>query len=112
MEEHKSALISRKRQSEVQPYVHRVPSSVDRQGATHKNAPLLRALGVRRGAHILDTTAGLGSDAFVIADAGYHVTLVERHPVLFALLEEPLSPSVTKSCSAKTEAKQPLACFK
>ncbi len=36
---------------------------------------------------IIDATAGLGRDAFVLASLGAHVTLIERSAVLFALLE-------------------------
>ncbi|WLD59116.1 class I SAM-dependent methyltransferase [Salinispirillum sp. LH 10-3-1] len=38
--------------------------------------------------HILDTTAGLGRDAFVLAFLGAAVTMVERHPVVHALLQD------------------------
>ena len=37
---------------------------------------------------IIDATAGLGRDAFVLASLGCQVTLLERHPVLFQLLED------------------------
>lgn len=36
--------------------------------------------------HILDATAGLGRDAFVLASLGARLTLMERHPIVFALL--------------------------
>ena len=36
---------------------------------------------------ILDTTAGLAGDAFVLATLGCPVTLLERSPILFALIE-------------------------
>ncbi len=36
--------------------------------------------------HILDVTAGLGRDAFLLASIGHQVTLVERHPALAAML--------------------------
>ncbi|OCG47309.1 16S rRNA (guanine(1516)-N(2))-methyltransferase [Gilliamella sp. Choc4-2] len=39
---------------------------------------------------VLDTTAGLGRDAFVLASIGCHVTMFERHPVVAALLEDGL----------------------
>jgi len=63
------------------------------------NELLGRALGVLRwpGLRVLDATAGLGRDAFVLADLGARVTLCERHPVLALMLEEALSRAV---CSA------------
>ncbi|WP_392565600.1 class I SAM-dependent methyltransferase [Utexia brackfieldae] len=39
---------------------------------------------------VIDATAGLGRDAFVLAALGCHVTLFERHPVVAALLEDGL----------------------
>jgi len=49
---------------------------------------LSRALGVspRRAGRVVDATAGLGRDAFVLADLGCEVLLCERHPVIAALL--------------------------
>lgn len=39
---------------------------------------------------ILDVTAGLGSDAFVLAHLGADVTLIERSPFIHALLQDGL----------------------
>ena len=50
--------------------------------------PLLRAVG--RWNEVLDATAGLGGDAGTRAAAGRQVTLVERSPVLAAVLAEAL----------------------
>ena len=57
-----------------------------------RGQPLARAAGLRRGRspEILDATAGLGRDAFVLASLGCHVTLCERSPVLAALLDDGL----------------------
>ena len=40
---------------------------------------------------VLDATAGLGADAFVLACLGCRVTMMERSPVVFALLEDGLA---------------------
>ncbi len=51
-----------------------------------------RAIGVS-GQHcpeVLDATAGLGRDAFVLADLGCRVSMCERDPVMQALLEDGL----------------------
>ena len=40
---------------------------------------------------VIDATAGLGRDAFVLAAIGCQVRLVERHPVVFLLLQDGLN---------------------
>ena len=51
---------------------------------------LLRACRVTRGrrSRVVDATGGLGTDAFVLANAGSEVTVLERHPLVFALLRD------------------------
>ena len=39
---------------------------------------------------VIDATAGLGRDAFVLASVGCKVRLIERHPVVFLLLQDGL----------------------
>lgn len=39
---------------------------------------------------VIDATAGLGRDAFVLASIGCQVRLIERHPVVFLLLQDGL----------------------
>lgn len=63
-----------------------------RQFGGGKGQPLARAMGIK-GDHspsVLDATAGMGSDAFVLATLGCRVTLVERSQVVAALLEDAL----------------------
>jgi 16S rRNA (guanine1516-N2)-methyltransferase len=52
-----------------------------------------RACGLKGGAtpHVLDATAGLGRDAFVLAALGCRVDMIERSPVAAALLEDGLT---------------------
>jgi 16S rRNA (guanine1516-N2)-methyltransferase len=52
--------------------------------------PLAKAAGIRSGERpsILDATAGLGSDSFVLACLGSTVHMIERSPVLHALLAD------------------------
>lgn len=54
---------------------------------------IAKAVGIQPGVRpsILDATAGLGRDAFVLAQLGCVVTLVERHPVIGALLADGLA---------------------
>jgi 16S rRNA (guanine1516-N2)-methyltransferase len=39
---------------------------------------------------VVDATAGLGGDAFLLAVAGFCVLAIERHPIVFAALAEGL----------------------
>ncbi len=60
------------------------------------NELLGRAVGVsgKRAPHVLDATAGLGRDGFVLADMGCAVTLCERNPVIAAMLAQALQAAV------------------
>ncbi len=51
---------------------------------------LAKAVGVKPGwrPSVIDATAGLGRDGFVLASLGCHVTLLERHPVVAELLKD------------------------
>ena len=40
---------------------------------------------------VLDLTAGLGEDSFILASLGCHVTMVERHPIMACLLRDGLT---------------------
>ena len=58
----------------------------DRKGPGGQRAhPLVRAFG-SSSLSVLDLTAGLGSDAYRLAEAGHRVRACERDPVVFALL--------------------------
>ncbi len=51
---------------------------------------IARAVGItgRCKPQVLDVTAGLGSDTFVMASLGCHVVMIERHPIVQALLKD------------------------
>jgi len=51
---------------------------------------IAKAVGLKHGftPHVLDATAGLGRDAFVLASLGCQLTLMERMPVVAALLDD------------------------
>jgi 16S rRNA (guanine1516-N2)-methyltransferase len=53
---------------------------------------IAKAVGIQAGVRprVLDATAGLGRDAFVLAELGCGVTLIERQPLIAALLEDGL----------------------
>lgn len=57
-----------------------------------KGQAIAKAAGLNKGMlpTVLDGTAGLGRDAFVLASLGCYVQMVERHPVVAALLEDGL----------------------
>jgi len=57
-----------------------------------KGQSIAKAIGIKSGVSldVIDATAGLGRDAFVLASLGCNVTLVERSPVAAALLEDGL----------------------
>ena len=57
-----------------------------------RRQPLAKAVGLKGGANptVLDATAGLGRDAFVLACLGCKVRLVERSPVIAALVRDGL----------------------
>lgn len=69
-------------------------------GASHrrlygggKGQMIAKAVGLATGIkpRVFDTTAGLGGDAFVLACLGCHVTMMERSPVAYALLQDGLA---------------------
>lgn len=54
--------------------------------------------------HVVDATAGLGQDAFVLASLGCRVTLFERNPVIHALLADGLArAALNVDCAAIVE---------
>ena len=61
--------------------------------------PLVRAAGVKRDRlpAIVDATAGLGRDAFLLASAGATVTLLERSAEVHALLKGALARAAAES---------------
>lgn len=73
---------------------------------------IARAVGLKKGAtpSVLDATAGLGRDAFVLASLGCAVTLVERSPVVAALLEDGLGRAARDAEVAPIVARMRLRC--
>ena len=62
---------------------------------------LAKACGVRPDWAVLDAMAGLGLDGITLAALGCRVTMVERDPSLFAMLEE------TGDCPSRTSRRSP-----
>ena len=80
---------------------HHAPVSIDflhgkkahrRQFGGGKGQPLVRAMGKTEQGYpkVLDATAGMGGDSYVLASLGFEVTMVERSPIVAALLEDAL----------------------
>jgi 16S rRNA (guanine1516-N2)-methyltransferase len=61
--------------------------------------PLIRAAGIKKDRipSIVDATAGLGRDAFLLASAGATVTLIERSAEVHALLQDALARAAAES---------------
>lgn len=57
-----------------------------------KGQMIAKAVGMKAGVnpHVLDVTAGLGKDAFVLAALGCKVQMLERSPVVHSLLQDGL----------------------
>lgn len=69
---------------------HRGTATYRRKKGGGKKQMIARAVGIQGKfyPHILDATAGLGKDAFVLASIGCQVNLLERIPVIYALLKD------------------------
>tara|TARA_Y200000002_G_scaffold118484_2_gene96986 strand:- start:2204 stop:3016 length:813 start_codon:yes stop_codon:yes gene_type:complete len=66
---------------------------------------LAKAVGLKKGAcpTVIDCTAGLGRDAFVLASLGCRVVMLERVTVIHALLNDGLLQARIQSCSELNE---------
>ena len=73
---------------------------------------IAKAVGVQQGVrpHVLDATAGLGRDAFVLATQGCTVELIERQPLIAALLEDGLQRAALDAEVAPIVARMQLHC--
>lgn len=63
-----------------------------RKQATVRKELLARALGLKSNLQpkIIDATTGLARDSFILASLGFEVTMLERSPIICALLEDGL----------------------
>ncbi|MDO7710787.1 MAG: class I SAM-dependent methyltransferase [Pseudomonadota bacterium] len=63
-----------------------------RQFGGGRGQPLAKAIGLKKAANpnVIDATAGFGRDAFVLANLGCKVTLIERNPLIATLLDDAL----------------------
>lgn len=81
-----------------------------RQFGGGRGQPLARAVGMKKGHNptIIDATAGLGRDAFVLATLGATVTLVERSPVVAELLRDGLARAAVETDLLETISRMTL----
>ena len=70
-----------------------------------KGQMIAKAVGVKAGVYpkVLDATAGLGKDAFVLATLGCKLQMLERSPVAHALLQDGLARAREVSCADDPE---------
>jgi 16S rRNA (guanine1516-N2)-methyltransferase len=75
--------------------------------AAGRSQALARAVGMRKisDLRILDCTAGLGRDGFTLAALGARVVMAERHPLIFALLQDARARALQDSRHAAAAAR-------
>ncbi len=72
--------------------------------------PIARAVGIKSGKlpTVIDATAGLGQDALVLATLGCEITLIERSPIVAALLSDALERALAEAETASIVARMRL----
>ncbi len=77
-----------------------------------KDQDIIKACGIKKGLRptILDATAGLGRDGFVLAGTGCKVTLIERNPIIALLLEDGIKRALEAQQTEETAANISLHC--
>lgn len=75
-----------------------------------RKQPLARAVGLKHGANpsVVDATGGLGRDAFVLATLGCDMRIVERSPLVAALLHNGLHRARSDVATANIVARMQL----
>lgn len=75
-----------------------------------RKQPIAKAVGIKSGKFpsIIDATAGLGQDALILATLGCQVTLIERSPVVAALLADALGRALANTETASIAARMRL----
>lgn len=63
---------------------------IRQQQASTRQEALARAFGIKKNhpAQVVDATAGLGRDSFILATLGVEVILLERSPIIYTLLQD------------------------
>lgn len=78
-----------------------------------RGQPLARAVGLKRGhcPRVIDATGGFGRDAFVLATLGCEVLLLERSPVVTALLQDAMRRALGDSEAGPILRRMSLQCI-
>lgn len=73
-----------------------------------KGQMIAKAVGVKAGVYprVLDATAGMGKDSFVLATLGCELTMIERSPIVHALLKDGLRRALEFAREQDTELQQ------
>lgn len=81
-------------------FVSFATAQVQRRQQAGIRQTLARAAGCKAGfrPNVLDATAGFAADAFVLAGLGCKVTLLENHPLVYAMLDDALSRALQGHC--------------
>ena len=79
-----------------------------RVAQTGKSELLLKAIGARNDLHVLDCTAGLGVDAFLMAAYGCQVTLIEQSQVLAMMLSQAIDRATEDPSLIRTACRMQL----
>lgn len=81
-----------------------------RQYGGGKSQMIAKAVGLKTGVkpRVLDATAGLGGDAFVLAGLGCEMLMMERHPVVAALLQDGLERALSDPDTADVASRMKL----
>lgn len=72
-----------------------------RRKLNQKTENLAKAIGIKMKPYVLDATAGLGRDAFMLASLGCTVTMLEKSPIIAALLQDGLERAAHDLALAK-----------
>ncbi len=77
-----------------------------------KSQMLAKAVGLNKfkNPHVLDATAGLGRDSFVLACLGCKVDMVERHPITHALLQDGIKRAIEDDEVSNITTRMSLTC--
>ena len=83
-----------------------------RQKASLRKEMLARAMGIhpKENPVIVDATAGLGRDSFILASLGYAITMIEQSPILAALLKDALDRGKANAAIAPIVGRIKLIC--
>jgi 16S rRNA (guanine1516-N2)-methyltransferase len=81
-----------------------------RRKLNKKNESLAKAVGIKPKIkpHVLDATAGLGRDAFILASLCCKVTMLEKSPIIAALLQDGLTRAARDSALTETASRMQL----